>query len=206
MTQRIVLASNNPGKLREIQAVVDPRLYQLIPQSELQISEVAETGTTFVENAIIKARHASRQSGLCALADDSGIEVDALQGAPGVRSARYAGEQSSDTLNNEKLLASLQGIPDHQRGARFHCVIVYLRYAGDPMPILCQGYLGRPDPARGRRIQWIRLRPPVLCADAWLLVRTTRPGRKKSHQPPCPGAEGTDAGSMLKGHSHLSAP
>jgi len=139
MTQRIVLASNNPGKLREIQAVVDPRLYQLIPQSELQISEMAETGTTFVENAIIKARHAARQSGLCALADDSGIEVDALQGAPGVRSARYAGEQASDTLNNEKLLASLQGIPDHQRGARFHCVIVYLRYAGDPMPILCQG-------------------------------------------------------------------
>lgn len=139
MTQRIVLASNNPGKLREIQAVVDPRLYQLIPQSELQISEVAETGTTFVENAIIKARHAARQSGLCALADDSGIEVDALQGAPGVRSARYAGEQASDTLNNEKLLASLHGIPDHQRGARFHCVIVYLRYAGDPMPILCQG-------------------------------------------------------------------
>lgn len=139
MTQRIILASNNPGKLREIQAVVDPRLYQLIPQSELQISEVAETGTTFVENAIIKARHAARQSGLCALADDSGIEVDALQGAPGVRSARYAGEQASDTLNNEKLLASLQGIPDHQRGARFHCVIVYLRYAGDPMPILCQG-------------------------------------------------------------------
>lgn len=139
MTQQIVLASNNPGKLREIQAVVDPRLYQLIPQSELQVSEVAETGTTFVENAIIKARHAARQSGLCALADDSGIEVDALQGAPGVRSARYAGEQASDTLNNEKLLASLQGIPDHQRGARFHCVIVYLRYAGDPMPILCQG-------------------------------------------------------------------
>ena len=139
MTQRIVLASNNPGKLREIQAVVDPRLYQLIPQSELKISEVAETGTTFVENAIIKARHAARQSGLCALADDSGIEVDALQGAPGVRSARYAGEQASDTLNNEKLLASLQGMPDHQRSARFHCVIVYLRYAGDPMPILCQG-------------------------------------------------------------------
>lgn len=139
MTQKIVLASNNAGKLREIQAVVDPQRYQLIAQSELQIGEVAETGTTFVENAIIKARHAAQQSGLCALADDSGIEVDALQGTPGAHSARYAGEQACDVSNNEKLLAALEGVPDRERNARFQCVIVYMRHAQDPMPILCQG-------------------------------------------------------------------
>ena len=139
MTQKIVLASNNAGKLREIQAAVDKQRYQLIAQSELQIKEVAETGTTFVENAIIKARHAALQCGLSALADDSGIEVDALQGAPGIRSARYAGEHACDISNNEKLLTALQGVPDHKRTARFQCVIVYMRHARDPVPILCQG-------------------------------------------------------------------
>ena len=139
MSQKIILASNNPGKLREIQAVVDTSRYQLIAQSELQIGEVPETGTTFVENAIIKARHAAQQSGVCALADDSGIEVDALLGAPGVHSARFAGEQANDVSNNEKLLAALEGVPDHERNARFHCIIVYMRHALDPMPILCQG-------------------------------------------------------------------
>ena len=139
MTQKVVLASNNAAKLREIQAVVDKQRYQLVAQSELQIGEVAETGTTFVENAIIKARHAALQCGLSALADDSGIEVDALQGAPGIYSARYAGRHASDASNNEKLLAELQGVPDHERTARFRCVIVYMRHAHDPMPILCQG-------------------------------------------------------------------
>ena len=139
MPQRTVLASNNPGKLREIQAMLDPQRYLLVAQSDLQIGEIAETGTTFVENAIIKARHAARESGCCALADDSGIEVDALQGAPGVHSARYAGSHASDASNNEKLLAELAGIPDHERSARFHCVIVYMRHALDPVPILCQG-------------------------------------------------------------------
>ena len=139
MPQRTVLASNNPGKLREIQAMLDPQRYLLVAQSDLQIGEIAETGTTFVENAIIKARHAARESGCCALADDSGIEVDALQGAPGVHSARYAGDHASDASNNEKLLAELAGIPDHERSARFHCVIVYMRHALDPVPILCQG-------------------------------------------------------------------
>ncbi|MDE0250656.1 MAG: RdgB/HAM1 family non-canonical purine NTP pyrophosphatase [Gammaproteobacteria bacterium] len=139
MPQRTVLASNNPGKLREIQAMLDPQRYLLVAQSDLQIGEIAETGTTFVENAIIKARHAARESGCCALADDSGIEVDALQGAPGVHSARYAGNHASDASNNEKLLAELAGIPDHERSARFHCVIVYMRHALDPVPILCQG-------------------------------------------------------------------
>ncbi len=139
MAEKIVLASNNAAKLREIQAVVDKQRYRLIAQSELQIGEVAETGTTFVENAIIKARHAASQCGLGALADDSGIEVDALQGAPGIYSARYAGERADDAANNEKLLGALQGVPDHERTARFRCVIVYMRHAHDPMPILCQG-------------------------------------------------------------------
>ena len=139
MAQKIVLASNNAAKLREIQAVVDRQRYQLVAQSELQVREVAETGTTFVENAIIKARHAALQCGLSALADDSGIEVDALQGAPGIYSARYAGGHASDASNNEKLLAELQGVPDPKRTARFRCVIVYMRHAHDPMPILCQG-------------------------------------------------------------------
>ena len=139
MVQKIVLASNNAGKLREIQAVVDKQRYHLIAQSELQIGEVAETGTTFVENALIKARHAALHSGLSALADDSGIEVDALQGAPGIYSARYAGEQACAAANNEKLLSALQKVPEPKRTARFHCVIVYMRHAQDPMPILCQG-------------------------------------------------------------------
>ena len=139
MIQKIVLASNNAGKLREIQAVVDKQRYHLIAQSELQIGVVAETGTTFVENALIKARHAALHSGLSALADDSGIEVDALQGAPGIYSARYAGEQACAAANNEKLLSALQEVPEPKRTARFHCVIVYMRHAQDPMPILCQG-------------------------------------------------------------------
>ncbi len=139
MAKKIVLASNNAGKLREIQAVVDKQRYHLIAQSELQIGEVAETGTTFVENALIKARHAALHSGLSALADDSGIEVDALQGAPGIYSARYAGEQACAAANNEKLLSALQEVPEPKRTARFHCVIVYMRHAQDPMPILCQG-------------------------------------------------------------------
>ena len=139
MAEKIVLASNNAAKLREIQAVVDKQRYRLIAQSELQVGEVAETGTTFVENAIIKARHAASQCGLGALADDSGIEVDALQGAPGIYSARYAGERADDAANNEKLLGALRGVPDHERTARFRCVIVYMRHAHDPMPILCQG-------------------------------------------------------------------
>ncbi|MCY4419818.1 MAG: RdgB/HAM1 family non-canonical purine NTP pyrophosphatase [Gammaproteobacteria bacterium] len=139
MAQKIVLASNNAGKLREIQAVVDKQRYHLIAQSELQIGEVAETGATFVENALIKARYAALHSGLSALADDSGIEVDALQGAPGIYSARYAGEQACAAANNEKLLSALQEVPEPKRTARFHCVIVYMRHVQDPMPILCQG-------------------------------------------------------------------
>ena len=109
---------------------------EVIPQSEFAVSEVAEIGTTFVENAIIKARHAAKESGLPAIADDSGLEVDALAGAPGVYSARYAGSGASDQDNIDKLLAALEGQP--QRSARFWCVLVYMRHADDPTPLICQ--------------------------------------------------------------------
>jgi XTP/dITP diphosphohydrolase len=137
--EKIVLASGNSGKLREIQAVLDQQRFQLIKQSEFNVSDVPETGTTFVENAIIKARHASEKTGLPALADDSGIEVDALQGAPGVYSARYAGTHGEDDANNTKLLSEMKSVAEQNRGARFQCVIVYMRHAEDPMPLICEG-------------------------------------------------------------------
>lgn len=136
---KIVLASGNSGKLREIQAVLDQQRFQLLKQSEFNVPDVAETGTTFVENAIIKARHASQLTGLPALADDSGIEVDALNGAPGVYSARYAGEHGANDANNTKLLEEMKNVADAQRTARFLCVIVYMRHAEDPMPLIFEG-------------------------------------------------------------------
>lgn len=139
MADKIVVASTNAAKVSEIQALFNPQRAQLIRQSELHVATVAETGTTFVENAIIKARHAARYTGLPALADDSGIEVDALHGAPGVYSARYAGADADDYANNVKLLSQLKGLPKAQRTARFRCVMVYLRHAQDPMPIICEG-------------------------------------------------------------------
>jgi len=137
--QKIVLASGNSGKLREIQAVLNQQQFQLIKQSEFNVPDVAETGTTFVENAIIKARHAAEKTGLPALADDSGIEVDALQGAPGVYSARYAGTHGEDDANNSKLLAEMKNVAEKLRTARFQCVIVYMQHAEDPMPLICEG-------------------------------------------------------------------
>ena len=139
MSKKIVLASGNTGKLREIQAVLNQQYFTLVKQSEFNVPDVPETGTTFVENAIIKARHAAEQTGLPALADDSGIEVDALQGAPGVYSARYAGTHGDDKANNRKLLTELKNVNEEHRTARFQCVIVYMRYAQDPMPIICEG-------------------------------------------------------------------
>lgn len=135
---RIVLASNNPGKLREIQALAAGKL-ELLLQSDFAVPEVEETGLSFVENAILKARHAARHTGLPALADDSGLEVDALNGAPGIRSARYAGPGASDAENLQKLLQDLAEIPEHQRRARFQCVVVYMKHAEDPTPLICQG-------------------------------------------------------------------
>ena len=135
----IVLASGNQGKLREIQAVLADLPYTLFPQSEYAVSDVEETGLSFVENALIKARHAAQATGLPAMADDSGIEVDYIKGAPGIYSARYAGQPCDDQANNEKLLAALDGVPFAQRSARFQCVIVLLRHADDAMPLICTG-------------------------------------------------------------------
>jgi len=137
--ESIVLASNNAGKVREInQLLADERIH-VIPQGDLSVPEAEETGLTFVENAILKARNAARHSGLAAIADDSGIEVDALRGAPGIYSARYAGAGASDWENLEKLLADLADVPEAQRTARFQCIMVYLRHAEDPTPVICQG-------------------------------------------------------------------
>ena len=137
--RQIVLASGNKGKLREFQHLLDKLNIDMLPQSQFDVDSVEETGLTFVENAILKARHAARISGLPAIADDSGIEVDALNGQPGIYSARYAGEDASDTDNNAKLLKNLEGLPQEQRTARFHCVLVYLRHAEDPTPLVCHG-------------------------------------------------------------------
>ncbi|MTW20292.1 XTP/dITP diphosphatase [Allochromatium palmeri] len=135
----IVLASNNAGKVREIERVLAEARIHIRPQSEYGVPEVEETGLTFVENAILKARHAAHHSGLPAIADDSGLEVDALRGAPGIYSARYAGPGATDAANLRKLLVDLTDVPETERTARFQCVLVYLRHAEDPTPLICQG-------------------------------------------------------------------
>ncbi|MEM7763566.1 MAG: RdgB/HAM1 family non-canonical purine NTP pyrophosphatase [Pseudomonadota bacterium] len=137
MTQQIVLATGNRGKLAELSALLADLPVALINQAELHVDSVPETGTTFVENAIIKARHAARQTGLPALADDSGLEVNALNGAPGIRSARYAGESATDADNIDRLLEALSECDD--RSAIFRCVIVFMRHADDPMPLIVSG-------------------------------------------------------------------
>lgn len=137
--RRLVLASGNPGKLRELEAILKDLDYRLSPQAEFDIEEVPETGTTFVENAIIKARHASLHSGLPALADDSGIEVDALQGAPGVYSARFSGPGANDESNNALLIEKLRDLPAESRSARYRAVIVLMRHAADPSPLIAEG-------------------------------------------------------------------
>lgn len=137
--KQLVLASGNAGKLRELTAILGDLGYELLPQSAFGIPEAAETGTTFVENAIIKARHAAEHSGLPALADDSGIEVDALNGAPGVYSARFAGTHASDTDNNTLLVEKMKSVPETARSARYRAVIVLLRHAEDPSPLICEG-------------------------------------------------------------------
>lgn len=137
--ERIVLASSNAGKVREINQLLSLQKIEVIPQNQLDIPDVEETGLTFVENAILKARNAAHYSGLPAIADDSGIEVDYLNGAPGIRSARFAGAACDDAENNRKLLAALAGVPEQDRTARFQCLVVYMRHAEDPTPIICQG-------------------------------------------------------------------
>jgi len=135
-SKKIVLASGNPGKIKEIQAILTN--YSIVTQQEFNIQEAEETGSTFIENAIIKARNAALHSNLPAIADDSGLVVDALNGAPGVISARYAGIHASDQENLQKLLIDMQDIPESERSARFICVIVLMRHAKDPFPIITQ--------------------------------------------------------------------
>jgi XTP/dITP diphosphohydrolase len=142
---RIVLASGNAGKCREFQQVLQPAGIELVLQKSLGIVDAEETGLSFVENAIIKARHAARLSAMPALADDSGLEVDALNGAPGIYSARFSGNDATDERNNQKLLERLRDIPDAQRTARFQCVLVLMRHETDPTPIICQGSWQAPE-------------------------------------------------------------
>jgi len=140
---KVVLASGNAGKLRELTALFQEHLAQeqieLLPQSHFQVPEAEETGLSFIENAILKARHAASHTGLPALADDSGLEVDALKGLPGIYSARYAGMGAGDDANNAQLLEALKDVPELDRTARFQCVLVYMRHANDPTPKIFQG-------------------------------------------------------------------
>jgi XTP/dITP diphosphohydrolase len=137
MTQRLVLASNNAGKLKEFAQLLAPIGFELHPQGEFDVPEAEEPHATFVENALAKARHAARLTGLPALADDSGVCVNALGGAPGVYSARFAGEPKSDARNNEKMIAELAQKAD--KSAYYYCVLVYVRHADDPQPIIADG-------------------------------------------------------------------
>ena len=137
--KKIILASGNRGKLKEFQQLLAHCGFEVLPQSDFDVPEVEETGLSFVENAIIKARHAAKHTGLPAIADDSGLEVDALKGLPGIYSARFAGANANDQANNNKLLVELKGIPEHKRNARFQCLLVFMRHETDPTPLICQG-------------------------------------------------------------------
>lgn len=136
---KIVLASNNQGKVREFNQILSGLGLTVVPQAHYDVPDIPETGQSFVENAIIKARNAAEVTGLPAIADDSGLEVDALHGAPGIYSARFAGDHASDEQNLQHLLNELKDVPDEQRTARFQCLLVYMRHAKDPTPIICKG-------------------------------------------------------------------
>ena len=139
MSRTLVAATGNPGKLVELERLLVGIGWEVVAQSALGVESPPEDGLTFVENAIIKARHAAARSGRPALADDSGLVVDALGGAPGVRSARYAGEGSDDAANNEKLVRELAGVPPAERAARFECAVVWMRNSYDPVPLIARG-------------------------------------------------------------------
>jgi len=177
--KKIVLATGNQGKVREMADLLVDFGFDVVAQTQLNVPEAEETGTTFIENAIIKARHAAKITGLPAIADDSGLEVDYLQGAPGIYSARYAGENASDQQNLEKLLAAMEGVPDEQRTARFHCVLVFMRHENDPTPLVCHGtwqgrILHQAHGSNGFGYDPIFFVPEDNCASAELL-----PARKK---------------------------
>ncbi len=173
MSQRIVLASNNAGKLREFNHILADQPVEVIAQAEFCFAEVEETGLSFVENAILKARNASQHTGLPAIADDSGIEVDALNGAPGIYSARFAGEGATDQQNLEKLLRDMGDVADLDRTARFQCLLVYIRHANDPTPQIFQGtwqgsILHQPRGENGFGYDPIFLVPDLQCSSAEL--------------------------------------
>lgn len=137
--KKIVMASSNRGKIEEIQAQLQDKTILFLPQSEFNVPDAEETGLSFVENAIIKARNACLATGLPAVGDDSGIEVDALNGAPGIYTARYARKGATDSENIQKLLSEMRDVPLEKRSARFQCVMTFLRHANDPSPVICQG-------------------------------------------------------------------
>ena len=169
--QIVVLASGNAGKLRELANVLAPLDVILKPQAQFNVPDAEETGLSFVENAIIKARAAAQHTGLPAIADDSGIEVDHLNGAPGIYSARYSG--AGDEANNVLLLQELGEIPEEQRSARFQCVLVYMRHALDPVPLICQGswegfILSKPRGENGFGYDPLFYLPDYQCSSAQL--------------------------------------
>jgi XTP/dITP diphosphohydrolase len=177
---KIVFASSNPGKVRELQTMLNDFNFEIIPQEKLGVKDVPETGLTFVENALIKARHACEVTGLPAIADDSGLEVTALNGAPGIYSARYAGEKANASDNIKKLLADTSDVPDNNRTAAFHCVLVYLAHAKDPTPLICHGVwqgrlLREPTGAEGFGYDPVFYVPTEQCSAAQL------PLDKKNH-------------------------
>lgn len=137
--QKIVLATGNAGKVRELASILRDFGLDVVAQTELGVDSAEETGLTFIENAILKARHAAKMTGLPAIADDSGLAVDALGGTPGIYSARYSGKDATDQQNLEKLLHTLRDVPDDKRQAQFYCALVYLRHAKDPTPVVCHG-------------------------------------------------------------------
>lgn len=137
--RKIVLASGNKGKVREFNELLAGLNLEVVPQTEFDVPEIEETGLTFVENAILKARNAAQHTGLPAIADDSGLEVDALKGAPGIYSARYAGADATDEQNLIKLLNTLEGVAEAERTARFQCLLVFMEHELDPTPVICQG-------------------------------------------------------------------
>ena len=139
VTSDLVLASANSGKIKELQQMLGGLSFNIVPQTQLNIADIEETGLTFVENSILKARNAAAHSSLPAVADDSGLEVDFLKGAPGIYSARFAGEAATDASNRDKLLELMKDVPTDQRTARYQTVIVYMRHSNDPTPIICQG-------------------------------------------------------------------
>ena len=139
MTRRVVLATGNSGKVKEMSGLLAEFGFEVLPQSEFDVPEAEETGLTFVENAIIKARNAAAHTGLPAIADDSGLEVDYLKGAPGIYSSRFAGPEASSQTNLDKLLTDMKGVSDAERSARFQCLLVFMEHEKDPTPVICQG-------------------------------------------------------------------